>query len=239
MTPFSAAELARIESCAVLQDIAPGLVGQTLAERSECAIELPPGSVLLEAGEVRPGLYLIASGTVELFVINAKGEESVVDFARAGGTLAEETLFNEQPLQYSVRSLTHSRIVFLPDELVTDWIARHPAFAKRLISLVCERIHFLSKDVFTFRTKRATARLVCYILCHFNRAPMAADGSYSLQIDIPHNKLASRLGVSASQVSRSLRELQDRGLITAQAHGYFIPDVPALSRYVCPGGCDF
>ena len=68
---------------------------------------------------------------------------------------------------------------------------------------------------------------------------MAADGSYSLLIEIPHNKLASRLGLSASQVSRSFRELQDQGLIVQQAQGFFIPDVPALSKYVCPGGCDF
>ena len=68
---------------------------------------------------------------------------------------------------------------------------------------------------------------------------MADDGSYQLTVEIPHNKLASRLGLSASQVSRSLRELQERGLIVQQGRGYFIPNVPALSKYVCPGGCDF
>lgn len=68
---------------------------------------------------------------------------------------------------------------------------------------------------------------------------MAADGSFLLRIDIPHNRLASRLGVSASQVSRSLRELQDQGLIVARGNAFFIPNVPALSKYVCPCGCDF
>lgn len=239
MTLFTAAEQAQIESSAILQDIAPELIRQTLAEHDDCQLLLPPGTVFLEAGEVRSGLYLVAHGTVELFVTDAKGKESVVDFARTGGTLAEETLFNELPLQYSARSLTRSAVFFLPNERVSDWIAHHPPFARRLISLVSERIHFLDKDLFTFRTKRATARLVCYILCHFNKAPMADDGSYRLHIEIPHNKLASRLGVSASQVSRSLRELQEHGLIVEQTEGYFIPDVPALSKYVCPGGCDF
>jgi CRP-like cAMP-binding protein len=239
MTRASAAEPAPLESFAILRDIAPQRLRQTLAASSEYQLELPPGTLLLDAGEVKPGLYLIARGIVELFVCDAQGKENVVDFARAGGTLAEETLFNEQPLQYSARSLSTATVFFLPNDLVSEWIERYPAFARRLISLVAERIDFLSRDVFTFRTKRATSRLVCYILCHFNKAPMAADGSYSLSIEIPHNKLASRLGVSASQVSRSLRELQERGLIVAQEQGYFIPDVPALSKYVCPRGCDF
>jgi CRP-like cAMP-binding protein len=91
----------------------------------------------------------------------------------------------------------------------------------------------------TFRSKRATSRLVCYLLCHFDKAPRTPDGSYSLRVDIPHNKLASRLGISDSQISRSFRELQEQGMIVAQDQGFFIPNVPALSKYVCPAGCDF
>ena len=239
MTLFSDTELARIESSTVLHDIPAELLHQLLAEHRECQLQLPAATVFLDRGCVKPGLYLIAGGTVELFVANDLGHENVVDFATAGGTLAEETLFNDLPLQYSARSLTRAAILYLPDELVAEWITRYPTFAQRLISLVARRIDFLSRDVYTLRTKRATSRLICYILCHFNKAPMAADGSFMLHIDIPHNRLASRLGVSASQVSRSLRELQDQGLIVARGNGFFIPDVPALSKYVCPCGCDF
>jgi CRP-like cAMP-binding protein len=223
----------------ILREIAPEVIATLLAERADCQLRLTPGSVFVKAGQVKSGLYLIADGTIELFVTDANGKENVLDFARNGGTLAEETLFNERPLQYSARSLTPATLLFLPGDVVSEWIAAYPAFARRLMSLVAERINYLDKDMFTFRTKRATARLVCYILCHFNHAPKTADGSYSLHIEIPHNKLASRLGLSASQVSRSLRELQERGLIVAEAQGYFIPDVPALSKYVCPAGCDF
>jgi CRP-like cAMP-binding protein len=239
MIPISSKEQAQIKASTILQDIAPELLAATLAKHPDSQLKLPPDTVFIEAGKVKPGLYLIVQGTIELFVTDASGKESVVDFAKTGGTLAEETLFNDRPLQYSARSLTPAVILYLPNALVAQWIASHPLFARRLISLIAERIHYLNKDVVTFRTKRATARLICYILCHFNKAPMNDDGSYSLQIDIPHNKLASRLGLSASQVSRSFRELQENGLIVQQAHGYFIPDVPALSKYVCPAGCDF
>ena len=239
MTLFTETEQARIGSCALLQDIPAELIRQTLDERHEYQLQLPAATVFLDSGCVKPGLYLIAGGTVELFVADDKDHENVVDFATTGGTLAEETLFNDRPLQYSARSLTRAAVLFLPDELVADWITHYPAFAQRLISLVAKRIDFLSRDVYTLRTKRATSRLICYILCHFNKAPMAADGSFLLRIDIPHNRLASRLGISASQVSRSLRELQDQGLIVARGNGFFIPDVPALSKYVCPCGCDF
>jgi len=236
---FDAPEWALLMSFELLQDIAPDVVRQTLASRPDDHFQLRPGSIFIKAGQVKPGLYLIAHGIVELFVVDAKGEEKILDFAQTGGTLAEETLFSERPLQYSARSLGQAVVLHLPNDVVSEWIASYPAFSRRLMALVAERINYLNKDIFTLRTKRATSRLVCYILCHFNKSPITADGSYSLLVEIPHNKLASRLGLSASQVSRSLRELQEQGLIVPQAQGYFIPDVPALSKYVCPGGCDF
>ena len=69
MTLFTAEEQARIKSCAILHDIAPELIEQTLAARSDLQSRLPAGSVFLDAGEVRPGLYLIADGTVEVMNI--------------------------------------------------------------------------------------------------------------------------------------------------------------------------
>ena len=237
---FGDRELALASASAILQDIAPDVLMDALKTRPDNQFILPPATTFIEAGQVKPGLYLIAHGIIESFVIDTTDDsEKIIDFARAGGTLAEETLFSDRPLQYSARSLGHAAVLHLPNELVSEWIVRYPAFARRLMSLVAERINYLNKDMFTYRAKRATSRLICYVLCHFNKAPMAADGSYSLHIEIPHNKLASRLGLSASQVSRSFRELQEQGLIVQQAQGYFIPDVPALSKYVCPGGCDF
>lgn len=237
--PFSDTEIALLKSSRILQEIPQDVVVEAIAKHLDCQFNLAPDEVFIEAGQVEPGLYVIAHGTIELFVVDADGKEKVLDFAKTGGTLAEETLFSDRPLQYSARSLTQAAVLHLPNAIVSEWIASYPVFARRLMSLVAERINFLYKDMLTFCTKKATARLVCYIVCHFNQAPTTPDGSYSLHLAIPRNKLASRLGISDSHLSRSFRELQEQGLIVPQGRGYFIPDVPALSKYVCPAGCDF
>ena len=226
---FDDHQLALARSSTLLQDIAPDVLDAALANAPETQITLPPATTFVAAGQLKPGLYLVTQGIVELFVADTDDGEKILDFARAGNTLAEETLFSDRPLQYSARSLGHAAVLHLPDELVSAWIESTPPFARRVMMLVAERINYLNKDLFTYRAKRATSRLICYLLCHFNKAPMADDGSYQLTVEIPHNKLASRLGLSASQVSRSFRELQERGLIEARAQGYFIPNVPALS----------
>jgi CRP-like cAMP-binding protein len=236
---FSETEIALVKSCKILQDVPQQVVLEAIAQGVEHHFNLMPDEIFITTGQVEPGLYIIAHGTIELFVTDVDGKEKVLDFAKTGGTLAEETLFSNRPLQYSARSLTQAAVLHLPNEIVSEWIARYPVFARRLMSLVAERINFISKDMLTFCTKKATARLVCYIVCQFDKAPVTPDGTYSLHLAIPRSKLASRLGISDSHLSRSFRELQDKGLIVPQGRGYFIPDVPALSKYVCPAGCDF
>ena len=237
--PFSETEVALLKSSLILQDVPQQVVLETIAEHVDYQFNLLPDQVFIEAGAIEPGLYIIAHGTIEMFMLDADGKEKILDFAETGGTLAEETLFSDRPLQYSARSLTQAAVLHLPNAVVSEWIARYPAFSRRLMALVSARINFLYKDMLTFCTKKATARLVCYIVCHFDQAPKTPDGSYSLHLAIPRNKLASRLGISDSHLSRSFRELHEAGLLVPQGRGFFIPDVPALSRYVCPAGCDF
>jgi CRP-like cAMP-binding protein len=228
-----------LNSSTVLDDIPAEVVRLALDGTPDSSLELAADTVFLNAGQIDPGLYLILDGTVELFGKDAEGKERILDFARAGDTLAAETLFTSRPLQYSVRSLTPISALHLPHRLITEWVATYPAFALRLMSLVAERIDYLFKDMLTLRTKKATARVVCYLVCHFDKAPRTPDGTHSLHIDIPRHKLASRLGITDSHLSRAFRELQDNGMIVAQGQGFFIPDVPALSKYVCPAGCAF
>ena len=228
-----------VRTSPILDDIPPEVLRAALAATPDVRVELPADTVFLHNGQIDPGLYLILDGTVELFGKDAEDKEKILDFARAGDALATESLFNKRALHYSARSLTPVALLHLPHGLITEWVAAYPAFARRLMSLVAEHIDYLFKDMLTLRTKKATARVVCYLVCHFDKAPRTPDGTHSLTIDIPRNKLASRLGITDSHLSRTFRELQDKGMIVAQGQGFFIPDVPALSKYVCPSGCAF
>lgn len=237
--PFSDTEIALIKSAPLLRDVPASVVDGALAAQVGSQLRLAPETVFVEAGTQQPGLWIIAHGTIELFFVDTAGREKILDFVNIGATLGEETLFGERALLYSARSLTQAAVLQLPENLVSEWMANYPIFARRLMSLVAERIDFASRDMLTFCTKKAAARLVCYIVCHFDKLPQGDDGTHSLHLPIPRNKLASRLGISDSHLSRAFRELEDKSLIVRQGRGYFIPDVQALSRDVCPAGCDF
>lgn len=198
-----------------------------------------PGQMLLAAGGTAAGLYVVVHGAVELVLADAAGNEKVVDFVKTGGLFGEETLFTGTPRSYAVRALTETDLLRLPEAAVEEWVMRFPDFSHYLLAFINERIQYFYRDVFTQSTKNATGRLVCYLLCHFDHAPRTADGTYFLKVPVPKKKLAARLGITPAHLSRAFRELMERGLIVPEPGGFYIPDVPRLSAYVCPAGCDW
>lgn len=236
---FSETDISLLFSNALLRGLAERSLFEVAMRCSENQFNLAADTVFLKAGAERPGLHLVAHGTVEMIAVTAEGGEKIVEFARTGDMFGEETLFDGKPLRYAVRTLTPAVILRVPEATVDEWLAASPEFSRRLMGALAEKTDYLQKDMVTFCTKNATGRLVCYLVCQFDRAPCTPDGSLLLNIPLPRNKLASRLGVSDSHLSRAFKELEDRGLIVKQRNGIFIPDVAALSAYVCPAGCDW
>lgn len=210
-----------------------------IAADPELQFHLEPGEVMLKPGEELPGLYVVVHGAVELVLTDPVGNEKIVEFVKTGSFLCEESLFSGTPRSYGVRALIDTIVLRLPEEVIGDWVERYPEFGRHLLALINERIQYFYRDVFTRRTKNATARLVCYLLCRFDRAPRTEDGSYFLKVAMPRKKLAARLGITGEHLSRAFRELRDAGLIIPQTGGYHIPDVRRLSAYTCPAGCDW
>lgn len=236
---FSDTEAALFERVPILQDIPLPVLRETLATHSASQCVVLPGETFLAAGTAHPGLHVVVHGSLELFVLTGCGREKVFDFVKIGGTVGEETLFSERPLQYSARSLTHTAVFRLSPEMVAAWVDDYPAFSRKLMQLVAARIDFVVRDMISLCTKRATAHLICYLVCQFACVRGPADDSCFLPLAIPRHKLASRLGMTESHLSRTFRDLEEKALLIPRGRGYDVPSISALSNYVCPGGCDF
>lgn len=236
---ISPTDLGFLKSTTLLGELPADSGLDALAADPDLAFDLEPGQMLIPAGEGSPGLFIMVHGAVELVLTDAAGNEKIIEFVKTGSFLCEEGLFSGKPRSYSVRALTQATVLRLPEKDLEAWVVRYPEFGRSLLALINERIQYFSRDVFTQLTKNATARLVCYLLCHFNHAPRTPDGSYFLKVTLPRKKLAARLGITGEHLSRAFRELREQGLIIPQDNGYFIPDVPRLSAYVCPAGCDW
>ena len=236
---ISAADLVFIKASTILGRLPEGSGLEELAADPNFLVPLESGQELALPERGAPGLFVVVRGTVELVLADGDGKEKIVEFIKAGGFLREEGLFSGGTRPYVVRALATTELLRLPEETVGEWVTRYPDFGIQLLGLINRRIQYFYRDVFTQSTKNAPGRLVCYLICQFDKTPRTADGSYLLKLTLPRKKLAARLGMTGEHMSRAFRQLREEGLLIPHPEGFFIPDVQRLSSYVCPAGCDW
>ncbi|HET7774734.1 MAG TPA: Crp/Fnr family transcriptional regulator [Azospira sp.] len=235
---FTAHEVALLKSSRLFEGLVDTPRFNELLQRPENRVQVGEDACFLERGSRSPGLYVLVHGSVELYFCNAEGEEKVLHFVKSGETLAEETVSDARPINYWARSLTPTVMLRVPAAEVLAWMDESWPFAQRFLKLVSERICLLYADVVTFYSKTAVQRLACYLICGFETSRLTLKDSLNLAIPVPKKNLASRLGISQTHLSRALRDLTERGLITQEGNRLQVENVDGLAQYVCPHGCD-
>ena len=90
-----------------------------LAERT-VERKLGRNEILFTAGERSHGFYVIASGSVRAFRTGTDGREQVIHTERAGATVGELPVFDDQPYPSTVAAEEESVVLFLDKQYVLE-----------------------------------------------------------------------------------------------------------------------
>ena len=102
--------------------------------RDELELRLAPGgTVLIRQGDAADGLYLVASGRLQVRLARDDGRESVLDEIGRGEVAGELALLTDSPRSASVVALRDSHVYFLSTDAFTRVILAHPQ-ALRVVS---------------------------------------------------------------------------------------------------------
>ena len=103
--------VAALRKTALFADLADAEL-RALAERA-VARRLARGEVLFVAGEEARGLYVVVAGALRAFRENLDGHEQTIHVERAGATIAEVPVFDDQPTPSSVAAEEDSTVLFI------------------------------------------------------------------------------------------------------------------------------
>ncbi len=90
--------------------------------------------VVIQAGDVNRGLYLVSFGTLEV-LIPQRGATRLVRFAtiEAGSVLGEQSFLDGKPRSAQIRAIEESQLFYLSLDNFDIFAARRPELARALI----------------------------------------------------------------------------------------------------------
>ena len=184
------------------------------------------GEEVCHRGDPVTGFHVVVYGQVTLGFTSPQGVEKVVEIVRPGQSFGEALMFLDRPYIVFARALSDAMLLHVGKRTVNDELARDPAFARRMLSGLSQRLHGLVRDVEAYTLRSGAERVIGYLLREL--PDDAGTGQVDLELTPGKNVIASRLNMTPEHFSRILHDLEAQGLITVEGRLVRIPDLERL-----------
>ncbi len=164
-------------------------------------------------GDRADGFFVVVSGKVKVFKLSGEGKEQILHVLEAGQTFAEAVIFQGGGYPAHAETLADTELYFLPKGAFLDLLERHPKVAIRMLASLSLWLKRMTDLVESLSLKDVETRLVFYLSEELKARGVPLKDGAELELPIGKNVLASRLGTVPETFSRTLKKLQDDGLI--------------------------
>ncbi len=189
---------------------------------------LEAGQILFQAQEPAQGLYVVMSGSVRAFRVNADGREQTMHVEQPGGTLAEVAVFDGGVYPSLTMAEENSTVLFFSSAVVRQFLLEHPQAALNALALLAKKLRAVAALAEQLALKDVAQRLALLLLEEAQRKAASVTDGVSFSLPLSHGQIAARLGSVREVVTRSLQKLVQQKIIAIHGHRISILNATAL-----------
>jgi CRP/FNR family transcriptional regulator len=184
--------------------------------------DLEPGQVLINAGAPANNVFNILSGMLMVSRTGGDGRRQVLSFLVrdnfVGLTATDEYFF-------TVEAVMTTRVACRSRRALTDRLSSDPESERTFLNMMFRVLEDAFDLVYNLGQRNAVERLAVFIL--YMRHWKRLSGNFGddldpalIDVDLPMNRadIADFLGLKKETVSRSFRQLEERGLLHRENH---------------------
>lgn len=181
------------------------------------------GSFLFQPEEKAAGFYYVETGEIRVFKMDEQGRELEVARLGPGDFLGEAIAFVSGRFPFYAQAAKDSSVYYFEAQALFRRIESDPAIARFFIGLLAQKCVVLSSRVESLGLRTVRQRLIQYLL-----ARCYGSGHCLVELKIKKGDLAKILGTISETLSRSLKQMQEEGLIEVDGRKIHIRDCQNL-----------
>jgi CRP-like cAMP-binding protein len=183
------------------------------------------GEIILLEGELADRLFFVAEGVVKLFRVSAEGKEQTLELVRPGESINEVPVFDGGPNPASAQAMGPVLLYAISKNELEAILRDYPKVALNVVKVLASRIRRLVSLVEDLSFRHVIGRVAKILLEH------AGDGARPGQ-RLTQQEMAAIAGTAREVVGRSLKTLEERGIIKLERSRIVITDKEALKQVI-------
>ncbi|MFC1931780.1 Crp/Fnr family transcriptional regulator [Chloroflexota bacterium] len=191
-------------------------IGKLLFEKT-----MAGGEIILFEGEPAEVLYFVASGMVKVFKTSADGKEQILYFTRPGESFNDVSVLTGGQNLASAQTVGQVVLYGMKKGNLEIVLRDYSRVALNVINVLSQRVKGLVSLVEDLSFRRVTNRVARILL------ERAADGT-GQKPRLTQQEMAAMAGTAREMVGRSLKALEEEGVIRLERHRIMITDKEAL-----------
>jgi len=181
---------------------------------------------IYSAGDKGGKLYVLHTGRVKIYRLNANGKEQVIRVVGPGEFMGEISLFSPLPLTENAEALEPTTMCIIEGEKLKELMKKYTSIAFKILEELSRRLEKAGNLIETINLNTVEQRLAQALI------DMSA-GKKEVHLNMTKGDFASQLGMSQETLSRKLTAFQEEGLIKVEGHRKIIVlDRDGLERIV-------
>jgi len=185
----------------------PALV--TEIEREGIIKDFAAGDVLMRTGQYIKSTILILEGIVKIFRKDEEGAEFLMYYLEPGEACAISIICasKAETSQISAVAMEDTTALMVPNKFMDEWMSKYKSWYYFVLETYRNRFEELLTVIDNVAFRNMDERLFFYLKRY-------AEANHSNTIAISHQQIADELNSSREVISRLLKKMEQRGIVT-------------------------
>ena len=194
-----------------------GLADEQLADLSSVfrRKSFPIGSFIITEGSGGDLLFVLNRGAAKVTRESEEGREVIFAFLKEGDVFGELSILDGRERSANVVALEETEVYILERNEFLKVMVRYPALSGQLLQELARRIRASDRQIEYLALKDSESRVLLALGRLAGETGIAEKHHYVMELKLPMQQdLASMAGTSRETVSRVLKSLEQKGMIT-------------------------
>ncbi len=188
-------------------------------------VALNKNEFLFNADDEAKGFFYLQSGEIRIFKMDEQGREVEVVRIKPGDFFGEAIVFVQNKFPSFAKAVKNSRVLYFEKEMFFKKLEKDSSLARFFLILLAKKCVVLTKRIEALELRTVRQRLVQYLI-----SVCRGHGECLIELPISKGELAKFLGTINETLSRNLKQLQDKGLITVKSNTIHVEDCSRLKK---------